>query len=87
MRKPLLFDTQNPGISEFSTAHAYKYKTKREAKMKQDSRKMPFLLIIYQVTFVLEKHRFTTILKTYLKVEKINLKLNYIHILKTKTNQ
>ena len=24
VRKPLLFDTQNPGISGFSTAHAYK---------------------------------------------------------------
>ena len=36
VRKPLLFDTQNPGISGFSTAHAYKYKTKRQAKMKRD---------------------------------------------------
>ena len=34
VRKPLFFDTQNPGISGFSTAHAYKYKTKRQAKMK-----------------------------------------------------
>ena len=32
--KPLLFGTQNPGISGFSTVHAYKYKTKRQAKMK-----------------------------------------------------
>ena len=30
VRKPLLFDTQNPEISGFSTAHAYKYKTKRQ---------------------------------------------------------
>ena len=37
VRKPLLFDTQNPGILGFSTAH--KYKTKRQAKMKRDSRK------------------------------------------------
>ena len=58
MRKPLLFDTQNPGISGFSTAHAYKYKTKRQAKMKRDSRKMTFLLISHQATLVLEKHRF-----------------------------
>ena len=36
MCKPLLFDTQNPGISGFSTAHAYKYKTKRQAKMKRE---------------------------------------------------
>ena len=39
VRKPLLFDTKNPGISGFSTAHAHKYKTKRQAKMKRDSRK------------------------------------------------
>ena len=52
-------DTQNPGISGFSTAHAYKYKTKRQAsKMKRDSRKMTFLLISHQATLVLEKHRF-----------------------------
>ena len=56
--KPLLFDTQNPGISRFSTAHAYKYKTKRQAKMKRDNRKMTFLLISHQATLVLEKHRF-----------------------------
>ena len=37
VRKPLLFDTQIP-------AHAYKYKTKRQAKMKRDSRKMTFLV-------------------------------------------
>ena len=35
VRKPLLFDTQDPEISGFSTAHAYKYKTKRQAKMKR----------------------------------------------------
>ena len=57
--KPLLFDTQNPEISGFSTAHAYKYKTKRQAKLKRDSRKMTFLLISYQATLVLEKHRFS----------------------------
>ena len=53
--KPLLFDTQNPRISGFSTAHAYKYKTKRQAKIKRDSRKMTFLLISHQATLVLEK--------------------------------
>ena len=58
VRKPLLFDTQNPEISGFSTAHAYKYKTKRQTKMKQDSKKMTFLLISHQATLVLEKHRF-----------------------------
>ena len=35
VRKLLLFDTQNPEISGFSTARAYKYKTKRQAKMKR----------------------------------------------------
>ena len=35
VRKPLLFDTQTPEISGFSTAHAYKYKTKRHEKMKR----------------------------------------------------
>ena len=58
VRKPLLFDTQNPGIPGFSTAHAYKYKTKRQAKMKRDSRKMTFFMISHQATLVLEKHRF-----------------------------
>ena len=33
--QPLLFDTWNPEISGFSTAHAYKYKTKRQANMKR----------------------------------------------------
>ena len=56
MPKPLLFDTQNPAISGFSTAHAYKYK--KQAKMKRDSRKMTFLLISHQATLILEKHRF-----------------------------
>ena len=58
VRKPLLFDSQNPGISGFSTA--YKYKTKRQAKIKRDSRKikrrkMTFLLISHLATLVLEK--------------------------------
>ena len=53
-----VFDTQNPEISGSSTAHAYKYKTKRQAEMKLDSRKMTFLLISHQATLVLEKHRF-----------------------------
>ena len=46
MRKPLLFDTQNPEISGFSTAHAYNYKTKRHAKMKQDREKWHFCWLI-----------------------------------------
>ena len=58
VRKPLLFDTQNPRILGFSTAHAYKYKTKRQAEIKRDSRKMTFLLISHQASLVLEKHRF-----------------------------
>ena len=37
--KLLLFDTQNPEISRFSTAHAYKYKTKRQAKIKAETKK------------------------------------------------
>ena len=48
VRKPLLFDTQNPEISEFSTAHAYKYKTKRQAEM-------TFLAISHQATLVTRK--------------------------------
>ena len=39
---PLLFDTKNPGISGFSTAHAYKHKTKRQAKIKRRQRKITF---------------------------------------------
>ena len=35
VRKALLYDTQNPEISGFSTAHACKYKTKQQEKMKQ----------------------------------------------------
>ena len=52
VRKPMLFDTQNAGILGFSTAHAYKYKTKRQAKNKRDSRKTTFLLISHQATLV-----------------------------------
>ena len=33
------FDTQNPEISGFSTAHAYKYKTKRQANIKRRQQK------------------------------------------------
>ena len=51
MRKPLLFDTQNPKISRFSTARAYKYKTKQQAKMKQ-RQKITFLSISHQSTYV-----------------------------------
>ena len=35
VRKPLLFDTQNPEISGFSTAHAYKYKWQAKVKRRQ----------------------------------------------------
>ena len=44
-------------LSGFSTAHAYKYKTKQQAKMKRDSRKMTFLSISHQATLELEKQR------------------------------
>ena len=60
---PLLFDTQNPGISGFSTVHAYKYqkrqakKTKRQVKMKRRQRN-DILLISHQSTHVPEKLRF-----------------------------
>ena len=37
--KPLLFDTQNSEISGFSTAHAYKNKTQRQAKVKRRQQK------------------------------------------------
>ena len=58
VHKPLLFDTQNPEISGFSTAHAYKYKTKRQAKMKRRHRKMTFVLISHQSTHLSGKQRF-----------------------------
>ena len=41
--KPLLFDTHNPEIPGFSTApRAYKYKNKREAKIKRRQKKRHF---------------------------------------------
>ena len=58
VRKPLLFDTQKSEISGFSTAHAYKYKSKRQAKMKRDSKKIIFLLISHKATLVLNRHKF-----------------------------
>ena len=45
-----------PEISGFSSAHAYKYKTKRQANEAKDSRKMTSFLISHQATLVLEKH-------------------------------
>ena len=51
------FYSFNPGISGFSTAHAYKYKTKPQAKIKRASRKM-IIFFDDQATLVLEKHRF-----------------------------
>ena len=39
VRKSLISDTQNPEISGFSIAHAYKYKTKRQEKMNRRHRK------------------------------------------------
>ena len=39
VRKSLLLDTQNPEIAGFSTAHAYKYKTKWQAKMQRKQQK------------------------------------------------
>ena len=59
VRKPRLFDTQNPEISGFSTAHAYKYKTKRLAKMKRGQRKMP------ENDIFVEKPRIVTSLPLY----------------------
>ena len=35
VRTALILDKQNPEISGFSTAHAYRYKTKRQTKMKR----------------------------------------------------
>ena len=58
MRKPLLFDTQNPEISGFSTAHAYKYKTEgwqNEAGTEKNAQKV---ISHQQATHILEKHRF-----------------------------
>ena len=39
VRKALISDTHYPVISGFSIAHAYKYKTKRQAKMKRRQKK------------------------------------------------
>ena len=39
VRKPRLFNTYNPEISGFSTAHEYKYKTKRQTKIKRRQQK------------------------------------------------
>ena len=39
IRKALLSGTQNSERSGFSTAHAYKYKTKPQAKIKRRQRK------------------------------------------------
>ena len=41
-RQNLILDTQNPKTSGYSTAHAYKYKTKRQAKVKWRQGKMRF---------------------------------------------
>ena len=38
-RTALLFDSQNPEISELSTVHTYKYKIKRQAKIEQRQKK------------------------------------------------
>ena len=42
VRTALVSDTQNPEVSNFriSTAHVYKYKTKRQAKMERRQKKM-----------------------------------------------
>ena len=45
VRKPLLFDIQNPGISGFSTVHAYKYKPNGKQKGSEYRRKITFFLI------------------------------------------
>ena len=58
MPKPLLFDTRSPDISGFSIAHAYEYKTKRQAKMKRRQRQMTFLLISHRSIHVPEKQMF-----------------------------
>ena len=52
--------TQNLENSEFSTAYACKYETKRHAKMKQRQRKMTFYLLVshHQSPHVPEKHSF-----------------------------
>ena len=63
--KPLLFDTQNPKMSRFSTAHAHKYKTKQQATMKERQRKMTFLLISQE----LEKQKFAHRSKRVKKIE------------------
>ena len=54
VRTALIPDTQKPEISGFSTAHAYKCKTKRQVKMKR--RKITIVLMSHPVyTYVFEK--------------------------------
>ena len=67
----IVSDTQNPGISGFSTAHAYKYKTKRQEKIKRDSRKMTFLLISHQATLVNQKEKIRGLSTDHKRVKKI----------------
>ena len=54
VRKALISDTHYPVISGFSIAHAYKYKTKRQAKMKRRQKKKNdiFVVISHQSTHV-----------------------------------
>ena len=58
VRTALLSDTQNyPEISGFSTVHAYKYKTNRQALNESKTKKFTFLLASHQSTLVPEKLR------------------------------
>ena len=59
----LISDTQNPEISGFSTTHLYKYKTKRQAKMKRRQEKNYFLLIFVDT----EKHSFRHIVLLHIQ--------------------
>ena len=64
--KALLFDTQNPQISGFSTAHAYKYETKRQAKKKHRQKR----------SIDKKKRHFCWLVTMYLKSEQCTQTIN-----------
>ena len=56
VRKPLVFDTQDPEISGFQLRMRIKYKPELQPKMKRRENKNDILLASHQSTYVPEKH-------------------------------
>ena len=69
MVNSLISDTQNPEASGFSSTHAYKYKTKRQAKMKRRQNKMTFLLASHKSSLYLKSMKMYTDHKRVKKIE------------------